>query len=193
MGGGTPGAINTEQRDDIHKCDDVKPSVQLSVNKTGDNQFQLVATVSQGSHALSSGEFPGTLSFTVDGNEVNSQQIGGPGTYTHTLNDGAAGTKQVTATIVDSVLYDNSSSGTYSVLAASTDGFVLSSSVSGATRTFSWSGAASGTVRVYRSSGGGPICTSSGSSGSCDAAVALPGPFYARDSEDEESNQVSGP
>lgn len=111
---GGAGGINTEQRDDIHKCSDTKPSVQLTINKAGNNQYQLVAKVNAGTHPISSGEFPGTLVFNINGQEV-TQQIGGPGTYTHVHGDGSPGTKQVTVTIIDSVLYDGSDSATYNV------------------------------------------------------------------------------
>jgi membrane peptidoglycan carboxypeptidase len=121
-GGGATGDINTEQRDDIHKCEDAKPSITLTVNKRNDTQFDLVATVNQGSHALSSGEFPGTITFNVGGQEVNSQQIGGPGTYIYTYTDSGAGNKQVTATIIDSVLYESTDTKTYTVQGAQTNG-----------------------------------------------------------------------
>jgi membrane carboxypeptidase/penicillin-binding protein PbpC len=117
---GGSGGINTEQRDDVHKCEDVKPSVKLTITKKSDTQFDLVATVSQGSHALSSGAFPGTIIFNVAGQEVNTQQIGGPGTYVYTITDSSVGDKQVSATIIDSVLYDATDTTSYTVQGVST-------------------------------------------------------------------------
>lgn len=189
---GASGAVDTSQRDDVHKCDDVKPSVRLTVNKAG-NQYQLVANVSQGTHPISSGRFPGQLEFNVNGQQVHSQQIGGPGTYTYTYTPGSSGNYNATAVVVDSVLYDGSSSGSFSV--ASSSPFTLSSSGSIANTTFSWSGAASGSVRVFRSGSNSPVCTSSGASGSCGPETVTPGSYYARDSSNKQSNTItiSGP
>ncbi len=193
VAGGSAG-VNTDQRDDVHKCDDVKPSVYLSINKTSDNQIQMVATVSQGTAPLSSSQFPGSIVFNIDGVDLNTQQIGGPGTYVYTVADNNAGNKQATVTVIDSLLYDNTDTGSYSVLGASTGGFTLSSSVNGTNRTFSWSGAASGKVKVYRSGDSQALCGGSGPADSCPAPIGQSGSsYYARDNDDKESNQISGP
>lgn len=98
----------TTDKDDVHKCEDIKPTITLSIQQTG-NTYNLIATVSQGTHPLSSDKFKGNVTFSVNGTAVpgGSFEISSPGTvtvsnYTPIEN----GNVTVTATVVDSVLYD---------------------------------------------------------------------------------------
>lgn len=105
-------ANNTSEKDDVHRCEDVKPSVQLTVQKSGSG-YNLVATVSQGTHPMSSNRFKGNLTLSANGQTLpgGSYEINGSGTTVY-QNYQPAGNVTVTATVVDSVLYDGSDSAT---------------------------------------------------------------------------------
>lgn len=106
------GGANTTEQDDVHKCSDAKPGVRLTINNNG-GSYSLVATVTQGTHPLSSDKFKGTVIFSVDGTELpgGSFQIDSPGTVTY---QNFTGSGTITVTVIDSVLYDGSDSGTIS-------------------------------------------------------------------------------
>lgn len=99
------GGANTTATDDVHKCDDVKPSISLSQSGSS-----VVATVTPGTHPLSSDRYAGTVNFIIDGQVVNTAQVSNSNTtatYTPDLN--FSGTKQVSAQVIDSVLYEATS------------------------------------------------------------------------------------
>ncbi len=56
------GNNNTQEKDDVHKCNDAKPTVSLDVDKKlgSDDTFNITATFAQGSHPLSAEGRPGT-------------------------------------------------------------------------------------------------------------------------------------
>lgn len=105
---------DASQVDDVHQCSDIKPSIQLTANPAGGNKYTLSANVGQGTHPLSSDQYPGTVTFSVDGQILpgGSFNIGSSGTVSMEYTADFSGTKTVTATIVDSVLYDASDSAT---------------------------------------------------------------------------------
>jgi penicillin-binding protein 1A len=90
---------NTQDKDDIHNCDDVKPSITLTYSGG-----KLIATATAGTHPLSSDQFPMTINFLVNGQIVNSSNSN-PATYTPNFSSDT----QVTAQVIDSVLYDATS------------------------------------------------------------------------------------
>lgn len=100
-------ATNTEDKDDIHKCEDVKPTVALSVQNNGNGKYIFQISVGNGTHPISSTQFPGQLTVTVDGQSIQggSQQIGGPGVYSISYTSTHNGAKTVKVEITDSVLY----------------------------------------------------------------------------------------
>lgn len=103
-------ANSTNETDDVHRCEDVKPSVQLSVQQAGGG-YNLVATVSQGTHPMSSDRFKGNLTLSANGQTLpgGSYEINGSGTTVY-QNYKPDSNVTVTATVVDSVLYDGSDS-----------------------------------------------------------------------------------
>ncbi len=50
---------NTQDKDDVHKCEDIKPLVDLAVTDNGNGTYLLTATVTQGTHPISSDKFKG--------------------------------------------------------------------------------------------------------------------------------------
>lgn len=101
-------------KDDVHKCDDTKPTISFNVQTTSTpGIYTIASTASQGTAAFNSDKFPGTVTFTIDGQVISggSESISDSGviapiTYKSTFD----GTKTVTATITDSLLYSGTSS-----------------------------------------------------------------------------------
>ncbi|HUC89209.1 MAG TPA: transglycosylase domain-containing protein [Patescibacteria group bacterium] len=102
--------------DDVHNCNDTKPSISISgpnqCSSTADCQFTV--TVTKGTHDLSGGSYTtapaGTVNFVVDGKTVETQAIGGD-VWTHTFLYTPTGTSTMAihADVIDSVLYSASS------------------------------------------------------------------------------------
>lgn len=185
------GAANSSEQDDIHKCEDVKPTISLSIEPNSDG-FRLIATVNQGTHPLSGDKFKGNVNFLVDGQVIpgGSYTVASPGTVVYEKYvPSFVGAKTITAEIIDSVLYDASTTGTVS----GTGGVSASSPLSNLQRSsgsvYTWSGG-TGTVQVYKTSSGDPLCSSVASAGSCTAASPFSGSYSARD--DSGNPPISG-
>ncbi len=110
---------NTSQKDDVHHCDDKKPSVSLDDSSIDcpDSGCVISAHVSHGTHPLSSSRFPGKVTFSVDGREVGSKTVSSDGQVSINYVPDFSGTKTLGVTVVDSVLYENSDSGEISATA----------------------------------------------------------------------------
>lgn len=105
---------NGDDKDDVHKCDDIKPTITLTVQASGD-KYNLIATVVQGTHPLSGDKFKGNVTFTVDGQPLagGSYEVSSSGSVVYQNYQPTAGSvPTVTATVTDSVLYDASDSRT---------------------------------------------------------------------------------
>lgn len=111
---GAGAAANTTEKDDIHKCDDIKPTVRLTIVSLGGNNYRLEADVTSGTHPLSSDAYPGTVNFKIDGQTLagGSFTVSSSGTVSMNYTAGFTGDKTVTAEVIDSVLYDASDTGT---------------------------------------------------------------------------------
>jgi membrane peptidoglycan carboxypeptidase len=103
---------NTQDKDDIHKCEDLKPLVNLAVTDNGDGTYLLTATVTQGTHPISGDKFKGVVSFKIDGGVLpdSSFEIGGPGVYSYMYTSAYNELKTLSVDINDSVLYTASDS-----------------------------------------------------------------------------------
>ena len=106
---GGSGDGDTNNKDDVHKCDDIKPTVTLTVQQTN-NTFTLIATIVQGTHPLSSDKFKGNITFTANGQPIPNASFD--------VNESGSVVFQnykpdvdvtITATVTDSVLYESSS------------------------------------------------------------------------------------
>lgn len=102
-------ATNSQDEDDIHKCDDTKPTIALTVNTTSPGVYAIQVSVSNGTHPISSEKFAGQLNVTVDSQAIpnGSIQIAGPGVYTVSFTSIYDKSKTVRAEITDSVLYSS--------------------------------------------------------------------------------------
>jgi membrane peptidoglycan carboxypeptidase len=186
---GTSGAINTSLKDDIHKCSDQKPTVRIEINPAGDNRYQLVADVTKGTHPMSSAAHPGAISFSVDGKQVFSKQIGGSGTVSYVYTATSGGSHTAKATVVDSVLYDATDTGTFTSSGGGSGSLsIASGNTSGL---FTWSGGV-GTVTIRRQGSGSEVCHDD--DGDCNgAAVASGTTVYAEDEEGTQSDFFTVP
>jgi hypothetical protein len=101
-------ATNSQDEDDIHKCDDIKPSIAVNVSSSGGvGKYNISVTVGNGTHPISSEKFAGQLNVTIDGQAIpgGSIQIAGPGTYNIPYTSIFDTTKTIKAEVIDSVLY----------------------------------------------------------------------------------------
>lgn len=106
------GQTNTNAKDDVHQCSDAKPAITLTVNDQGNGSYQFVATVTAGTHPLSSDKNRGSVTFSVNGQQVASHEIDSSGTVSADYAASSSGSATVTATVVDSVLYDATDTAT---------------------------------------------------------------------------------
>jgi penicillin-binding protein 1A len=165
--GGAASGSNTGEQDDVHKCDDIKPSIGLNITANG-NSYLLSVDVTQGTHPISSDKFTGKVNYIVDGQIVQSVDIGGPGaglasyTYTPTFT----GSKPIYAQVIDSALYDASSSeGTITNNGVS-DLTVKAIDLGSGNVSVSWTGG-TGTISIFRASNSGLICSALATAGGC--------------------------
>jgi hypothetical protein len=124
-GSGTTTASSTAT-DNIHNCSDAPPSITLYAPQTceaDDGGCTITATVAQGTHALtdpSRAQFPGTVNFTVNGQNVKSSQVSeSPSTVSFTYVPTSSGEITITAQVIDSVLYQATDKATLTATAAS--------------------------------------------------------------------------
>lgn len=92
-----PSGYDATETDDVHSCDDVKPSVTSSVTYSGG---KLSVDIGTATHQ------PETVEFTIDGNSVGSVSLSGPGTAQIAYT--SSGKHDVTVTVTDSALYTSS-------------------------------------------------------------------------------------
>lgn len=184
---GTAG-VGTTERDDVHKCEDAKPRVSLSVSGNGPN-YTLTATVSQGTHPISSDRFRGKVNFMVNNNVIRSVEVGSsPSTFSVNYTAAQSGSYQVSAEVIDSVLYDAKDTKSINFTSASAAG-TISLSVNGGV--FKWSGG-NGVITIYRVNN--QFVCNGGPSGSCPVSGTPSGTeVYAKDSSNNISNIVSVP
>lgn len=162
------GGANSTQQDDVHKCSDQKPTISLTVEKSG-NEYNLIATVGQGTHPLSSDRFKGTVTFDVGGAQPpgGTFQIDSPGTVIYrNYKPDFSGSKTVTATIVDSVLYD--ATATSSISGGSSISNFRVTNDTATSISLAWDvqiGATTYSVSIV--SGGGGSCSVAGTTATC--------------------------
>jgi membrane carboxypeptidase/penicillin-binding protein PbpC len=104
---------NTSSNDDVHNCDDVKPQVTLTAPDNCNGSCTITASVTQGTHPLSSDKFAGAVDLYVNGQKVQSQAVStSPSTVSFTYTPTSAGTASIEVRVTDSVLYSGSDSKT---------------------------------------------------------------------------------
>lgn len=109
---------NRDETDDIHNCNDTKPSISLTAGSTCvvNTNCAVTVTVTRGTHSLSSDKFKGKVTLIIDGQEVEAREVGDSPTTLHfTQKFSSAGNKSIRATVSDSVLYQSEQSTTIKV------------------------------------------------------------------------------
>ena len=191
---GTAGA-NTNATDDVHKCDDAKPTVALSVSGD-DGSYTLIATVSAGTHPLK------TVNFLVNGQVIpNGTFDASTGTTTFSVVYNATDSGTVTAQVIDNVLYDatdqksvDGGGGGNGSLTLADPGDESSSGTSGID--FNWTGNDNAPyklmLRAPGSSSYSQVCPTTPST-SCTANVSTNGDYSARvvDKDGNQSNVIT--
>ncbi|MCA9346546.1 penicillin-binding protein [Candidatus Saccharibacteria bacterium] len=101
-------STNTTDQDDIHKCDDIKPSVSIASYDNGNGSYTFDVTVGAGTHAIGSDKFLGKLNVSIDGSVIpdGAIDISAPGTYQFSYTSSLSTTATVTAYVSDSALYE---------------------------------------------------------------------------------------
>lgn len=186
---GTGGA-NTSEKDDVHKCDDRKPTVSLAVKDKGGGKYDLQATFSPGTHPMSSDKYKGNLTFAINGNNLpgGSYEIDGAGTRTYkNYNADFSGTRKVTVTVVDSVLYDGSDTATITGSGGSSSGIDIQSSnkTSSGSTTISWTGGS----KPYTVTVNGSVECNTSSNSCVVPTPGAPGTTYTVIVKDDEGEQ----
>lgn len=179
--------------DDVHNCNDSPPTVTLTAPSSCEKSCTITATVTQGTHPLydaQRSQFPGTVTFTLGGQTINSQQVkDSPSTISFTYTPTSNGSGPLTATVTDSVLYQGAETVNFGYSASSP----ITLSVSGSTATsaaIEWSGG-SGTFSAFLNDVAASSCQNiSGSS--CTVTGLAPGTnrIFIRDSSGGQSNTV---
>ncbi|HUA13282.1 MAG TPA: transglycosylase domain-containing protein [Candidatus Sulfotelmatobacter sp.] len=95
--------------DNVHNCNDSPPSITLTAPSTCTPSCTITATVTQGTHPLSSPsypQFPGTVTFSLGGQVIHTANVtNSPSTISFTYTPTSNGSASLSATVTDSVLY----------------------------------------------------------------------------------------
>lgn len=179
------GGSNTDATDDIHKCGEAQPAVQIVGSPPScSGSCNLSLSVVAGAHPLSSEQFKGTLNVIIAGQIVQSAQVDNAGAVNLSFSYNGSGDQTVTIQIIDSVLYEGTSNPvTINFLAAAaptaaitiTDPTPGEAVGSGATTSMSWSG---GTPGYSVSVNGTPQPQCSGSVTTCSLTLPPGSPTY---------------
>jgi membrane peptidoglycan carboxypeptidase len=172
-------AANTAASDDVHSCSDSPPTISLTATDNHDGKATLTAFVSAGTHQLNDpkyAQFPGTVTFNVNGQDVGTKQVNDPqDTVSISYNVPSSGSYTITATVTDSVLYSASDTTTENFTGGTAGSplTITGANVSGTVTNISWSGG-TGPYSVFR--GSTQICaTTPGNSCAPSLAQAPPG------------------
>jgi membrane peptidoglycan carboxypeptidase len=117
---GNSNSNNAQAADDIHNCNDAKPTLTLTAPASCEDASDCIftVTVAAGTHSLSGGSYTaapaGTVSLIINGQAIEAVPIptdsGGLWTHHFTYTPTAIGEATVQAQVVDSVLYSDTKS-----------------------------------------------------------------------------------
>ena len=129
-GGNTGTASVIQEKDDLHNCNDTKPSITItaingmSVGTGGvecpTTGCKVIVYIEQGTHSLTSADrpsFPGTITLLANGQTIQTEGVSSSGSVELTYIPGSStsGTVNLSAQIVDSVLYSGTDSTTVTI------------------------------------------------------------------------------
>jgi membrane peptidoglycan carboxypeptidase len=102
---GAAGGIIPTDKDDVHKCDDIKPSVTLTIKDKGGGKYTFKADVTPGTFPLK------TVNFSIDGlipAGGSFEASGGQTTFEYDYTADSSSTKTIKVEVIDQGLYENS-------------------------------------------------------------------------------------
>jgi membrane peptidoglycan carboxypeptidase len=98
-----PNGYDASKEDDLHKCEDVKPSVaNISIKPDGGDKYTITVAATQGTHQLTN------LKIQVGGGVIADVAISGSGNYQTTTT--IKKSENITVTLQDSAAYSTSAS-----------------------------------------------------------------------------------
>ena len=156
-------SANTSASDDVHHCGDQPPTINVTADpdSVDPNKYTITAFVSAGTHPFNDSnypQFPGTITFTLNGTTINTQAVTDPQdniSFTYQATQGGT----LTATVTDSVLY--SASATAQINFTQSVGNIT---IDTATQTgASWHGGQAGTTYTVTVNGN-TVCTTTNTS-----------------------------
>jgi len=106
-------SANTTATDDVHNCNDAKPTINLTTPTSCHDETDCLftVTVSQGTYLLSDPartQFPGTVNLLINGQRVDGTTVtDSPSSVTFKYKPVADGDANVQAQVIDSVLYSS--------------------------------------------------------------------------------------
>ncbi len=155
-------SADTSTSDDIHKCDDIKPSISID----DASESSITVNVHKGTHSLSSDTHKGTINILIDGQIIQAFDVDSEGSKTLNYTYSGSGSKQVTAQIIDSVLYDATSEPVAVSFSGGAATLTLSAqNTSGNNYKFTWNSISGATTyQLCISTGGGAFSCSPASS-----------------------------
>ena len=115
VGGNNSDRASVTSTDDVHNCDDTKPSITLTAPPTCTvgATCTFTVTVTQGTHDLNSSQYPGTVNLYVNDSKVQTQNVSSsPSTVTFSYTPTSAGSATIRAEVIDSVLYSATTDAT---------------------------------------------------------------------------------
>jgi hypothetical protein len=121
---------NIQGNDDVHNCNDAKPTISLSTPNTcaRDEDCKFTVTVSQGTHALFGGAYTtapaGQVTLIINGQAAQTVTMDSADVWTHEFVYKPTDTNSlsVQAKAVDSVLYDTTSTSNAVTVSAKNNG-----------------------------------------------------------------------
>ncbi|HEX3568304.1 MAG TPA: transglycosylase domain-containing protein [Candidatus Saccharimonadales bacterium] len=122
VNGGSTGSTTITANDDVHDCSDAKPTITVTVPDgcTVGASCTITVAVAQGTHAISSDQYPGVVNLLVNGQKVSAQNVStSPANLTFQYTPTTAGQTTITGQVIDSVLYESSYDATATIGAGS--------------------------------------------------------------------------
>ncbi len=158
-------SANITQTDDVHKCDDERPSISIT-STPGSCQVgsscSITVVVGKGTHPLSSSKYRGTVNVMIDGKTVKSVSVDNAGSVPITFTyNGSSGSHSLKAQIVDSVLYDDTTDSVPINFTGASSPVVFISAKRSSSVTVKWSGGVSPFTLTDSSTSLHKVCSSS--------------------------------
>lgn len=102
-----PDGYDGSQDDDVHKCEDAKPGVSVSITSCNGKSCTIITNVTSGKAT------PSSLEIKVNGSTISSTGLSAGGEYSTNYTFTSDGPQVVTATVSDSLMYTGEGTATF--------------------------------------------------------------------------------